>query len=67
MTYFEYFDKLEMLKHLVEKKQAGTPSSLAKKFCTSERTVLRMVQQLRDRGYPIVYNRYRCSYEISNE
>ena len=66
MTYFDYKEKIDTLKYLVERKQAGTPQNLAKKLCISERTVLRMVQQLRDHGYPIVYNRFRCSYEVKD-
>lgn len=67
MTYFEYTEKLEALKRLAEHKQSGTPQVLAEKLGTSERTILRMVQQLRDHGYPIVYNRDRCSYEIDSD
>ncbi len=66
MTYFEYTDKMETLKHLAERKQTGTPHQLAKKLDVSERTVLRMVQQLRDQGYPITYNRSRCTYEMKD-
>ncbi len=65
MTYFDYTRKLETLKHLAERKQAGTPRELAKKLDVSERTVLRMVQQLREQGNTITYNRYRSSYEIN--
>ncbi len=66
MNYFEYTHKLETLKHLVERKQAGRPTNLAAKLCVSERTVLRMVQQLREHGYPIKFNRMRSSYEIDD-
>ncbi len=64
MTYFEHSEKLETLKYLAEHKQSGTPQDLAKKLHISERTVLRMVQQLRDHGYPITYNRFRYTYEV---
>ncbi len=66
MTYFDHTEKLETLKYLAEHKQAGTPRDLAKKLCVSERTILRMVQQLRDRGYPITYNRFRETYEVND-
>jgi len=65
MTYFEYTQKLETIKYLVELKQAGTPRKLAKKINVSERTALRMVKQLKDYGYPITYNRFRESYELN--
>ncbi len=67
MTYFEYTEKLERIKYLAANKQAGTPCSLARKLNVSERTALRMVQQLRDHGYPIAYNRFRCTYEIKRD
>lgn len=66
MTYFEYTDKLETLKYLVERKQAGRPCELAEKLNVSERTVLRMVQRLREHGYQIKFNRLRSSYEIDD-
>ena len=66
MSYFEHTEKLETLKYLAERRQSGTPQDLAKKLCVSERTVLRMVQQLRDQGYPIAYNRFRGTYELND-
>ncbi len=67
MTYSEYSEKLETLKYLVERKQAGTPADLSKKLCLTERTVLRMVQRLRENGFPIIFNRNRGSYEINDQ
>lgn len=66
MTYVDYAAKLNTLKYLVERKQSGTPQQLAERLSLSERTLLRMVQQLRDGGYPVVYNRCRCAYELSS-
>ena len=65
MTFQEYSEKLKTIKYLAEHKQTGTPQQLAKKLDVSERTVERMVQRLRDNGYPIKYNRLRCTYEVS--
>ncbi len=67
MTYLQYAEKLDVVKHLAECKRAGTPDQLAKKLHVSERTVQRMVQQLRKLGFPITYNRIRCTYEIKIE
>ena len=66
MAYLDYTDKLEMLKYLVERKQAGTPRQLAKKLRVSERNVQRMVQRLRDHGYPVTFNRSLGTYEIDD-
>ena len=63
MTFIEYSEKIETLKHLANHKQAGTPKQLAKKFQVSERTIQRMVQGLRDHGYAITFNRFRKTYE----
>lgn len=65
MTYFQYSEKLETIKYLAAHKRAGTPHSLAEKLEVSERTIQRMVQQLRDHGCPIIFNRQRCTYEIN--
>ncbi len=66
MSYFEHTEKLETLKYLAERRQSGTPQDLAKKLSVSERTVLRMVQRLRDQGCPIAYNRFRGTYEVND-
>ncbi|MEJ7685319.1 MAG: helix-turn-helix domain-containing protein [Segetibacter sp.] len=54
---------METIKHLAQHKRTGTPQQLAKKLDVSERTVERMIQQLRDNNYPIRYNRFRYTYE----
>ncbi len=64
MKFIQYAEKLETIKHLAQHKRAGTPRQLAKKLDISERTVERMIQQLRDNGYPIKYNRFRFTYEV---
>jgi predicted DNA-binding transcriptional regulator YafY len=64
MTFFQYEKKLETIKYLASRKQAGTPHDLAEKFEISERTVQRMVQHLRDAGCAISFNRNRKTYEI---
>jgi predicted DNA-binding transcriptional regulator YafY len=67
MTFFEYAKKLETIKYLAMHKRAGTPQNLAQKLQVSERTIQRMVHQLRDHGYPVVFNRLRNTYEIEDE
>lgn len=63
MTFMEYSRKMELLKQSVELAHTGRPARLAKKLGLTERTLLRMVQQLRDQGYPISFNRSKNSYE----
>jgi len=64
MSYFDYADHLERIKYLAEHRQAGNATQLAKRLSVSQRTVQRMIQQLRDHGFPIIYNRYRKVYEL---
>jgi biotin operon repressor len=62
MKFIEYSQKIEKLKKLVETDGSGSPAELAEKLSISERTLLRMVQQLREHGYPIFFNRLTKSY-----
>jgi predicted DNA-binding transcriptional regulator YafY len=66
MKFIDYSEKLETIKYLAKHKRAGTPRRLAAKFNVSERTIQRMIQQLREHGCPIVFNRYRCTYEVKD-
>jgi predicted DNA-binding transcriptional regulator YafY len=66
MKFIEYAEKLETIKYLAEHKRCGTPLQLSKKFNVSKRTVERMMQQLRDQGFPVTYNRFRATYEVKN-
>ena len=64
MRYIEYTQKLETIKYLAERKRSGCPRELAEKLNVSERTLQRMVQQLRDNGCLVIFNRFRNTYEI---
>lgn len=67
MRFIEYAEKIETIKYLSQHKRTGTPKSLAKKLDVSERTLLRMVQQIREQGCSISFNRDKGSYEVRNE
>lgn len=56
--------KLETIKYLSQRKQTGTPQCLADKLQVSERTLRRMLQQLRESGFIILYNRFRYTYTV---
>jgi DNA-binding transcriptional LysR family regulator len=52
--------------HLVEKGRTGTPSECARKLMVTERTIYFYVKRLKsDLEAPIVYNKFRNSYEFS--
>jgi len=67
MTYMNYSRKLEAIKYMAAHKQTGTPRQLAEKLEVSVRTAERMVQQLRDVGVHIIYNRFRNTYELQEK
>ena len=65
MKFIEYMKKLDAIKYMAQYKCTGTPRQLAAKLDLTERTVERMIQQLRDDGINIIYNRNRNTYEIT--
>lgn len=64
MRFIDYTLKLNTIKKLAEQEATGSPMQLALKIHVSERTVQRMVQQLREHGYPIKFNRATKNYEV---
>ena len=66
MTFIEYSKSLDTIKYLSEYKRTGSPKQLAEKLQVSERTIQRMIQQLRDAGFPVTYNRFRFTYELNS-
>lgn len=67
MKFIEYAQKLDTIKYMAEHHRTGSPRQLALRLNVSERTIERMVLQLRDAGYPIVFDRFRNSYVIQGE
>ncbi|MEO6453949.1 MAG: HTH domain-containing protein [Ginsengibacter sp.] len=66
MTFNEYTEKLETIKYLSQHKRTGSVEKLAEKLNVSQRTIRRMMQHLRERGFPVRFNRNRCTYEVIN-
>lgn len=66
MKFLKYIEKLETIKYLSQHKRTGTVEELAERLNVSPRTVRRMVQQLRDQGFSITYNRLRYTYEVKD-
>ena len=64
MKFIEYAEKLETIKYLAEHKRCGTPLQLSQKINVSKRTVERMMQLLREQGFPITFNRFLNTYEL---
>jgi predicted DNA-binding transcriptional regulator YafY len=58
---------LERIDGLIRRKQTGTPKELADKLGIAERTLFRMISQMRDLGYPIRYSQRRHTYVYDGE
>jgi DNA-binding Lrp family transcriptional regulator len=55
--------KVRILK-LVRMKSTGKPAELAAKFDISERSVKRIIREMKEEGNPITYDYLRSSYVI---
>jgi len=55
-------ENLERIDQLIKFKATGTPKELALKFKITERTVYRIIKQLKEIGCPVYYNKAIGSY-----
>jgi transcriptional antiterminator len=62
MKFDEYQAKLNQLQKLVTLSNTGSPKDLARKLLVSERTVRRMVHNLKSNNNPIEFCRKTNSY-----
>jgi len=67
MNITDIKDKLERINKLIRLKATGTPKELAKKLNTTERTIYRIIKQLKEMGCPIYYDNTRGSYCYEEE
>jgi predicted DNA-binding transcriptional regulator YafY len=65
--YLERMQTLERLHTLIHRKATGDRTALARKLDTSERSVYRMLDQLRYLGAEIGYDSERPSYYYVND
>lgn len=59
--------QIDRLNQLIKLKATGSPKELAQKLDTTERTVYRIIKQLKEMGCPIFYNKIRGSYCYEHE
>ncbi len=64
MDYFNKFKRLEYLLEIIEKGQALSPTILANKFNCSEKTIRRMINDLRMIGHDVSFCRKKMIYFI---
>jgi predicted DNA-binding transcriptional regulator YafY len=62
MNILKQLFQLEQIDQLIRMKATGTPSQLASKLNLSERHIYRLINDLRDMGFPIEYHRFNGSY-----
>ncbi len=66
MDYHTYSQRLKYLLELVKKGRLSSPYDLTKKFECTEKTVRKMINDLRKEGYRIKYCRKRFKYFVEN-
>jgi DeoR/GlpR family transcriptional regulator of sugar metabolism len=67
MDYRTYEKRLEYILELIEKGRFGSLEKAAKRFDVSTRTIKRMLQNLRDKGYDILYDKKLKKYFLKNK
>lgn len=67
MDYKTYLQRLDYLKELIEKGQLSSPQDLSEKFECTERTIRKMINDLRDAGMDIKYSRKKLKYFVTSE
>ena len=71
MKLIYYIERIEIIHRLISHRNTGTPSELANKIHLSTSRLSRIIEELRDMGAPIKYDRqsttyyYEHPYEIS--
>lgn len=64
MTFADKLNKLDYLLKLINDGNAGTSKVLSNKMCVSERTLGRLIEELRRQGYQISFCTQRKRYYL---
>lgn len=67
MTIREQINKIRRLHFLIQKKATGSPSNLANKLSMSNATLYRYLNELKQDGANIKYNKIRETYYYEKE
>lgn len=62
MKVFEELFLLQRVDYLIRTRATGTPAQLARRLETCERNIFRLIGQLRDIGFPILYDKKLETY-----
>lgn len=66
MNFYEFYKNLNRIQELASRNATGSPKELAKKLNVSERTLYRLVRELKNQGVLIEYCRKINTYWINN-
>lgn len=66
MKFYEYQEKLNRIQELAKRNATGSPKELAQRINVSERTLFRLVQNIKEQGIPMEYCRKANTYSINN-
>ena len=64
MDYRTYSDRLAYILEMIRKGQVSSPDQLAERFDCSERTIRKMINDLRQSGHTIKYSRREMKYVL---
>lgn len=53
--------------NLILRRCTGSPCELASSANVSERTIKRLIKELRDEGLPVIYDKSSMSYRINDD
>jgi len=67
MTSIILLRRIDRLHSLIKRKATGSPKILAKKFEISERHVYRLIEHMKEMGFPIKYSVIRSSYVYTSD
>jgi len=62
MSLFDELFMLQRIDQLIRMQATGTPAQLASRLQVSERKLYRLLEQLKDQGFPIAYDKQKDSY-----
>lgn len=67
MNYLTYTERLNYLLEMIEKEQLLSLKQASEKFECSQRTIIRMLNTLREKGHDIYYCKTTKKYFLKNE
>jgi predicted DNA-binding transcriptional regulator YafY len=62
MQIFKYIERINLIDKLITQRKTGTPDELAKRLNISVSRLARILEYMRIKGAPIVFDRSSCNY-----